>query len=154
MAPPIWDKINVTREKQIIIIIILKTVSVLFSPSRSSSASSGYKPKWAPLDPPDDNRVEIHISSRELCGKTTVRNYRYVNVFSHSALILLSDGGSSPQGIDTVHRHCQAKVWPRLPTLQPQLLHHRPNHITAALHTRYTLWHRQGKGIHLRGNNT
>lgn len=59
----------------------------------------------------------------------------YECVFSHSALILLLDGGSSPQGVDTIHCHGHAEVWLRLPALQPQLLHHRPHHITAALHT-------------------
>lgn len=59
--------------------------------------------------------------------------------FSHSALILLLDGGSSPQGVDTIHCHGHAEVWLWLPALQPQLLYHCPHHITAALHTSDTL---------------
>ena len=111
---------------------------ILFcSPSRSSSASSGYKPAWAPLDLPDGER------ERDTWGLLSVERAAdeyeawqdYECVFSHSALILLLDGGSSPQGVDTIHCHGHAEVWLRLPALQPQLLHHRPHHITAALHT-------------------
>lgn len=62
-----------------------------------------------------------------------------VNVFPHRALILLPDGGSSPQGVDAVNSQSQAEVWLRLPALRPQLLHHGSHHVTAALHARYSL---------------
>lgn len=72
-----------------------------------------------------------------------MRHDRIVNVFPHNALILLLDGGFSPQGVDAVHSHGHAEDGVRLPALQPQLLHHSPHHITAALRTRYTLRQRK-----------
>lgn len=64
---------------------------------------------------------------------------RSVTAFPHSALILFLDGGFSPEGVDTIHSHGQSEACIWLPALQSQLLHHRPHHVTAALHTGYTL---------------
>lgn len=57
-----------------------------------------------------------------------------MNVFTNGALVLLLEGGSPPQGVDPVHRHGQTKAGVGLPALQPELLHHRPHYVTAALY--------------------
>lgn len=73
------------------------------------------------LDPSEEKRL-------------TSRHENLVNVFTNGALILLFEGGSPPQGVDTVHRHSQTKAGVGLSALQPELLHHGPHHIAAALH--------------------
>lgn len=42
--------------------------------------------------------------------ETIMRHDRIVNMFSHSAPVLLHDVGFSPQGVDTIHSHSQAEV--------------------------------------------
>lgn len=115
---------------------------ILHSPSCSSSASSDYKLKWAPLDPPNreqstETRKTIYLWVWQYHGK--------VNVSPHRTLILLPDGWSTPQCVDTIHSHSKAELWLWLSTLQPQLLHYSPHHIAAALHTVDTLQQRGGK---------
>lgn len=61
----------------------------------------------------------------------------------HKTLVLLLDGGSTPQSINAVYSHGEAEVGPWLPALQPQFLHHCTDHVTAALHTIDTLQQRR-----------
>lgn len=105
------------------------------SPSRSSSASSGYKPRSAPLDPPDrEQKRQTWALVCVCCWGEDVWG-RVLPLGAHKTLVLLLDGGSTPQSVDAVYGHSQAELWLRLPALQPQLLHHGRDHVAAALHT-------------------
>lgn len=112
------------------------------SPSRSSSASLGYRPGSAPLDPPDrEQNRETHEPWREderdgVCSAAP-----------HKTLVLLLDGRSTPQSVDAVYSHSKAEVWLWLPALQPQFLHHCPDHVAAALHTIDTLQQRREESM-------
>ena len=86
--------------------------SAFCSPSPLSAASSGYKPKSAHLIPPDDGEKRTGNTSNQskLKDKTNMKCDRIVLVFPYWTLILLLDGGSSPQAVDTVNSHGHAEV--------------------------------------------